>query len=123
MINYINKQKQKSIMKPFILLLILIFGISSVQAENVTYNETSSLGVNQFNHDHPLYIDFSKDSTTFIFLTILIIILVSFVVEVHLINSLMLLFISIILMGNGFNLLLSFFIMLISIFLIVLSRK
>jgi len=117
---YIKNKKQSNIMKYFNLIIIMILCIWSSYAleSNIT-----SLGGEQVSDNNALFIDFSNESTMILFSVIFILLILSFLVIIHPINSLLLLFLSVILMANGFNLLLSFIVMLISISFIAISSK
>lgn len=118
--SYINEKLQVLSMKRLLILFILILSLTgSVFADT----NSTSLGENHVDTDHALFIDFSSDATTYIFIILFVILILSFIFIIHPINSLLLLFSSIILIANGFNMLIGFFILLISIILLSLSNK
>lgn len=124
MIKYINKRNDNNIMKRFSLIFIFILCVfSSFGAEIIIENNVSSLGGKQVESDNVLFIDFSNTATRLIFGVILVILILSFLVIIHPVNSFLLMFFSVMLMANGFNLLISFIVMLISIMLINASSK
>ena len=84
---------------------------------------SSSLGGKQVSDDNPLYIDFSNSSTVMVFGVIVILLVLSFLVILHPINTFIFFITTIILIANGFNILISFIMMLVSISLIVTSSK
>ena len=111
-------------MKYFNLILIFILCMfSSYSADITIYNNETGLGGNQVESGNPLYIDFSNTSTSIIFSAVFILLLLSYIFIIHPVNSLALTFLSIMLMANGFNVLISFILMLISIILITISTK
>lgn len=120
--NYIKYKGCSNCMRKVLsFIVILFFCMLSVNA-NQTINDTS-LGSNQVESDNALYIDFSKDSTLYIFILLFIMLVVWIMININLINSVILMFFSVILMGNGFNLFISFILMLISIVLITYCVK
>jgi len=122
--NYINNKNEYNIMKYFNLILIFILCMfSSYSADITIYNNETGLGGNQVESGNPLYLDFSNTSTSIIFSAVFILLLLSYIFIIHPVNSLALTFLSIMLMANGFNVLISFILMLISIILITISTK
>lgn len=84
---------------------------------------SSSLGGTQVDSDNPLYIDFSNDSNSVIFIIFFILLVLSFLVVINYVNGFLLTIFSIVLMANGFNVLISFILMLVSIILITITSK
>jgi len=107
-------------MKYFNIILVLILCLSFGYSfdTNVT-----GLGNKQVESDNPLFIDFSNTATSVIFGVIVILLVLSFLVILHPINSFIFFITTIILIANGFNILISFIMMLVSISLIVTSSK
>ena len=101
--------------------MLFIF-INPLYALDITLNE-SGLGGEQVDTNNLLFIDFSNIGDIIVISLFFIMLVISFIFIIHFVNSFLLTIFSIMLMANGFNLLISFIIMLISITLISVSKN
>lgn len=120
---YINNKKDSIYMRLFNVLLLIVLFSSLGFSVNDTINVTTSLGGNQVEDDNVLFIDFNNDSNALFIIVFFVLLILSFLVIIHPINSLLLLFFSVMLMANGFNMFLAFILMMISIAFITISAK
>jgi len=120
---YINNKKDSIVMRFVNILLLIVLCSCYVFSANDTINVTASLGGNQVEEDNILFIDFNNFPNSLFIIIFFILLILSFLVIIHPINSFLLLIFSIMLMANGFNLFLAFILMLISILFITISTK
>jgi len=120
---YINKEKRNISMKRIIFIFLIFLSIFNCYSTDIQIiNNETGFGGNQVDDSNLLYIDFSNMATLIAFIIMFIMVIISFLFIVSPVNAFILLFMSIVLMANGFNIFLSFVIMLISILLITKSK-
>jgi len=122
MIKYINSKTYNNIMKKIFMFIILCLFVNPVFSIDLNSNSTS-LGGKQVNVDSPLFIDFSSLGNLIMISIFFILLIISFIFIIHYINSFLLLVFSIMMMANGFNLLIAFILMLVSIIFLLISKN